>query len=119
MTNQQEAKIRIGLEMLEEYIQANMEVGTFEPKPLQMVLQDVTNPDEIIPAYEDETGTYFMNSKDLRAIQHVGHLMKKQLRRDYSASESTLLNQGLLLNQLCQRKVWLLGKQFLNTLCLS
>ncbi|MEQ3696840.1 MAG: tRNA 5-hydroxyuridine modification protein YegQ [Pseudomonadales bacterium] len=62
-------------ETAEGNIQANMEVGTFEPKPLQMVLQDVTKPDEIIPAYEDETGTYFMNSKDLRAIQHVERLM--------------------------------------------
>lgn len=63
-------------ETAEGNIQANMAVETFEPKPLQMVLQDVTKPNEIIPAYEDETGTYFMNSKDLRAIQHVDRLIK-------------------------------------------
>jgi len=63
-------------ETAEGNIQATPGVESFEPKPLQMVLQDPTKPNEIIPAYEDENGTYFMNSKDLRAIQHVERLMK-------------------------------------------
>jgi len=63
-------------ETAEGNVQPTPGAETFEPKPLQMVLQDVTKPNEIIPAYEDETGTYFMNSKDLRAIQHVERLMK-------------------------------------------
>jgi len=29
-----------------------------------------------MPAYEDENGTYIMNSKDLRAVQHVQTLMQ-------------------------------------------
>jgi putative protease len=29
-----------------------------------------------MPAYEDEHGTYIMNSKDLRAVQHVERLVK-------------------------------------------
>ena len=28
-----------------------------------------------MPAYEDEHGTYIMNSKDLRAVQHVQRLI--------------------------------------------
>ncbi|MCC7515850.1 MAG: U32 family peptidase C-terminal domain-containing protein, partial [Pseudomonadales bacterium] len=32
-------------------------------------------PGEYMPAYEDEHGTYIMNSKDLRAIQHVQRLV--------------------------------------------
>ncbi|WP_109842859.1 tRNA 5-hydroxyuridine modification protein YegQ [Aggregatibacter aphrophilus] len=35
---------------------------------------EAQNPDEQMTAFEDEHGTYFMNSKDLRAVQHVGKL---------------------------------------------
>lgn len=34
------------------------------------------NGEEMFAAEEDEHGTYFMNSKDLRAVQHVGRLTK-------------------------------------------
>ena len=34
------------------------------------------NEEEMFAAEEDEHGTYFMNSKDLRAVQHVGRLAK-------------------------------------------
>jgi len=33
-------------------------------------------PGELMPVYEDEHGTYVMNSKDLRAVQHVQRLMQ-------------------------------------------
>jgi len=33
-------------------------------------------PGEYMPVYEDEHGTYVMNSKDLRAVQHVQRLME-------------------------------------------
>jgi len=36
-----------------------------------MLLEEETRPGELMPAYEDENGTYIMNSKDLRAVQHV------------------------------------------------
>ncbi len=39
-----------------------------------VLLQEKTNPGEYMPAYEDEHGTYIMNSKDLRAIEHVERL---------------------------------------------
>lgn len=44
------------------------------PEDAIVLLQEKTNPDEYMPAYEDEHGTYIMNSKDLRAIEHVERL---------------------------------------------
>jgi putative protease len=40
------------------------------------LLQEKGRPGEYMPAYEDEHGSYIMNSKDLRAIQHVRRLME-------------------------------------------
>lgn len=40
------------------------------------LLQEKGRPGEYMPAYEDEHGTYIMNSKDLRAVQHVQRLME-------------------------------------------
>jgi len=34
------------------------------------------HPDELMPVMEDEHGTYIMNSKDLRAVEHVERLTK-------------------------------------------
>ncbi len=48
---------------------------TAEEQPL-MLLQEASRPDELMPAYEDEHGTYIMNSKDLRAVQHVPELVR-------------------------------------------
>ena len=43
-----------------------------EPKELPLVLlEEETRPGELMPAFEDEHGTYIMNSKDLRSVQHV------------------------------------------------
>jgi len=36
-----------------------------------VLLEEETRPGELMPAYEDEHGTYIMNSRDLRAVQHV------------------------------------------------
>ncbi|GGY77983.1 prephenate-dependent tRNA uridine(34) hydroxylase TrhP [Marinobacter zhanjiangensis] len=49
-------------------------VGQFEPR--EMLLEEPNRPGGLIPAYEDEHGTYIMNSKDLRAVQHVSELVK-------------------------------------------
>lgn len=38
------------------------------------LLQEKTRPGEYMPAFEDEHGTYIMNSRDLRAVQHVRRL---------------------------------------------
>ncbi|WP_227370112.1 tRNA 5-hydroxyuridine modification protein YegQ [Halomonas sp. M20] len=49
--------------------------ATGDLKPAQAALiEDVTRPGELMPIDEDEHGTYIMNSKDLRAVQHVQRL---------------------------------------------
>ncbi|MGB0733066.1 MAG: tRNA 5-hydroxyuridine modification protein YegQ [Pontibacterium sp.] len=50
------------------------DLGLGEPTDGVYLLQEATRPGEYMPAYEDEHGTYIMNSKDLRAIQHVQRL---------------------------------------------
>lgn len=52
-------------------------VAIQEPKPRDEVvlLQEKNRPGEYMPAFEDEHGTYIMNSKDLRAIEHVERLI--------------------------------------------
>ena len=44
-----------------------------------MLLEEETRPGELMPAYEDEHGTYIMNSRDLRAVQHVHTLAKMDI----------------------------------------
>ncbi len=39
-----------------------------------VLLEEQNRPGELMPAFEDEHGTYIMNSKDLRAVQHVERL---------------------------------------------
>lgn len=43
-------------------------------EPSVFLLQEKGRPNEYMPAFEDEHGTYIMNSKDLRAVQHVKRL---------------------------------------------
>lgn len=40
------------------------------------MIEERNRPGELMPIMEDEHGTYIMNSKDLRAIEHVERLMK-------------------------------------------
>ena len=40
------------------------------------LLQEQNRPGEYMPAFEDEHGTYIMNSRDLRAVQHVNRLIE-------------------------------------------
>jgi len=54
----------------------NSAVQIQEPSDQLFLLQEQGRPDEYMPAFEDEHGTYIMNSKDLRAIQHVERLVK-------------------------------------------
>ncbi|MEH6580275.1 MAG: tRNA 5-hydroxyuridine modification protein YegQ [Amphritea sp.] len=56
----------------EPVIQTDLGIG--EPTDKMYLLQEETRPGEYMPAFEDEHGTYIMNSKDLRAIQHVHRL---------------------------------------------
>lgn len=43
---------------------------TVDPQSV-FLLQEKERPGEYMPMFEDEHGTYIMNSKDLRAVQHV------------------------------------------------
>jgi putative protease len=45
-----------------------------EEKPI-MLLEEENRPGEMMPVFEDKHGTYIMNSKDLRAVQHVDRLV--------------------------------------------
>jgi len=41
-----------------------------------VLLQEQGRPGEYMPTFEDEHGTYIMNSKDLRAVEHIDRLVK-------------------------------------------
>jgi len=49
----------------------DLDPGTVRPA----LLEEESRPGEFMPAYEDEHGTYIMNSRDLRAVQHVRELV--------------------------------------------
>ncbi|MBF8671810.1 tRNA 5-hydroxyuridine modification protein YegQ [Pseudomonas putida] len=49
-------------------------LGLGAPTEQVFLLQESNRPGTEMPAFEDEHGTYIMNAKDLRAIQHVGRL---------------------------------------------
>lgn len=53
--------------------------GDIERHPLAdqvYMLAEGNRPDEFMPIFEDEQGTYIMNSKDLRAIEHIEKLVQ-------------------------------------------
>ena len=50
-------------------------LGAGKPTDQVFLLQEENRPGEYMPAFEDEHGTYIMNSKDLRAVQHVKKLI--------------------------------------------
>ncbi|WP_094751999.1 prephenate-dependent tRNA uridine(34) hydroxylase TrhP [Psychromonas sp. CD1] len=51
-------------------------LGIGQPSDKIFLLQEEGRPNEYMPAFEDEHGTYIMNSKDLRAIQHIERLLE-------------------------------------------
>lgn len=40
------------------------------------LIEESKRPGELMPIFEDEHGTYIMNSRDLRAVEHVGRLVR-------------------------------------------
>jgi U32 family peptidase len=48
--------------------------GDLHPHVFGAILEESQRPGEYMPVFEDEHGTYIMNSKDLRAVQHVARL---------------------------------------------
>ncbi len=51
-------------------------LGAGRPTDQVFLLEEANRPGELMEAFEDEHGTYIMNSKDLRAVQHVERLVK-------------------------------------------
>ncbi|AOT07081.1 tRNA 5-hydroxyuridine modification protein YegQ [Pseudoalteromonas luteoviolacea] len=49
-------------------------LGEGQPTDQVFMLEEQGRPGEYMPAFEDEHGTYIMNSKDLRAVQYVEQL---------------------------------------------
>ena len=49
-------------------------VNFYENRDQEILLEERQRPGELMPIEEDEHGTYIMNSKDLRAIEHVHRL---------------------------------------------
>lgn len=54
----------------------NIVIPEEQPMDDIVLLQEKGRPGEYMPAFEDEHGTYIMNSKDLRAVEHVDRLVK-------------------------------------------
>jgi putative protease len=52
------------------------ELGQGDTTSQMYLLQESSRPNDYMPAFEDEHGTYIMNSRDLRAVQHVPRLVE-------------------------------------------
>ncbi|VAW79371.1 Uncharacterized protease YegQ [hydrothermal vent metagenome] len=50
--------------------------SSINPAYKSYFLEESNRPGELMPIEEDENGTYIMNSKDLRAVEHVERLLK-------------------------------------------
>ena len=57
-----------------DIIQVAPNLGSGPTTDQIVLLEEKNRPGQFMPAFEDEHGTYIMNSKDLRAIQHVHRL---------------------------------------------
>lgn len=67
----------IAVKPVEKYSpQEQPETEKEQPIDDVILLQEQGRPSEYMPAFEDEHGTYIMNSKDLRAVEHVDRLVK-------------------------------------------
>jgi putative protease len=73
---------RINFDFQREQQDANQQFaacGGAERHPLAdktYLIEEASRPGELMPIVEDEHGTYIMNSKDLRAVEHVEKLAK-------------------------------------------
>ncbi len=64
---------------VDEAERAFSSAGSIERHPLAdqtYLIEEANRPRELMPIMEDEHGTYIMNSRDLRAVEHVGQLVK-------------------------------------------
>ena len=66
-------------QMMEQASQPFSAMGNMPRHPLAdqvYLIEEGMRPGQLLPIMEDEHGTYIMNSKDLRAVQHVARLAK-------------------------------------------
>lgn len=66
-------------EAMEQADQPFSSLGQMERHPLAnrpYLIEEAERPGQLMPILEDEHGTYIMNSKDLRAVEHVERLVK-------------------------------------------
>ena len=64
---------------MEEANQAFSALGDTPRHPLAnqpYLIEEAGRPGQLMPILEDEHGTYIMNSKDLRAVEHIERLVK-------------------------------------------
>ncbi len=64
---------------LEQAEKSFSSLGEMERHPLAdrvYLIEESERPGELMPVMEDEHGTYIMNSKDLRAVEHIERLVK-------------------------------------------
>ena len=57
-------------------LESKPSLGIGSPSNDIVLLQEGNRENDLMPMFEDEHGTYIMNSKDLRAIQHVQRLQE-------------------------------------------
>ena len=57
-------------------LSAGQPVNFYSSPEQEILLEERQRPGELMPIEEDEHGTYIMNSKDLRAIEHVHRLVE-------------------------------------------
>jgi U32 family peptidase len=57
-------------------VATNQPVSFYSHPEQEILLEERQRPGELMPIEEDEHGTYIMNSKDLRAIEHVHRLVE-------------------------------------------
>ena len=57
-------------------VPAGQPVNFYSSPEQEILLEERQRPGELMPIEEDEHGTYIMNSKDLRAIEHVHRLVE-------------------------------------------
>jgi putative protease len=69
------AEAVISMDALNAALKAGVSGDARHPLADQVyLLEEASRPGELMPIFEDEHGTYIMNSKDLRAIEHVQRL---------------------------------------------
>ena len=73
------ASVLDGMTNIEPFSGGVADCGEVPRHPLAdrvYTLTEPNRPDEQMPIFEDEHGTYIMNSKDLRAVQHIERLVR-------------------------------------------